>query len=73
MWKDGKAGAEMHSRLESVFGEMAPSQRTVFRVLECLRDVQDDLEDGYRPGRSPPPNSGTNVERARGLMKEDMM
>jgi len=61
----------IHDELYSVYGDQAPSLRTVERWSKLFRDGREELEDEARPGRPITETTSENIEQIRQLIDDD--
>ncbi|CAF3709708.1 unnamed protein product [Rotaria sp. Silwood1] len=61
----------IHNELFSVYGDEAPSLRTVQRWSKSFREGREEIEDEVRPGRPITETTAENIERVRLLIDHD--
>ena len=61
----------IHDELNSVYGDQAPSLRTVERWSKLFRDGREEIEDEARSGRPITETTFENIERIRLLIDDD--
>ena len=61
----------IHDELYSVYGDQAPSLRTVERWSKLFRDGREELEDEARPCRAITETTSENIEQIRQLIDDD--
>ncbi len=61
----------IHDELYSVFGDQAPSLRTVERWSMLFRDGREEVEDEARPGRPITETTSEHIEQVRLLIDDD--
>ncbi|CAF1562328.1 unnamed protein product, partial [Rotaria sp. Silwood1] len=61
----------IHDELYSVYGDQAPSLRTVERWSKLFHDGREELEDTARPGRPITETTSENIEQIRQLIDND--
>ncbi|CAF1455264.1 unnamed protein product [Rotaria sp. Silwood1] len=61
----------IHDELYSVYGDQAPSLRTVERWSKLFRDGREELEDTARPRRPITETTSENIEQIRQLIDDD--
>ena len=69
--KENREGAEIHQRLENVFGDRAVSKKTVYNWIEKLKQGRDSLEDDSRSGRPSTSVNQHSIARVEELLEED--
>jgi transposase len=61
----------IYDELYSVYGDQAPSLRTVERWSKLFREGREELEDEARSGRSITETTSENIEQIRLLINDD--
>ncbi|CAF1689141.1 unnamed protein product, partial [Adineta ricciae] len=61
----------IHDELNLVYGDQAPSLRTVERWSKLFRDGREEIEDEARSGRPITETTFENIERIRFLIDDD--
>ena len=61
----------IYDELYSVYGDRAPSLRTVERCSKMFREGREELEDEARSGRSITETTSENIEQIRLLINGD--
>lgn len=61
----------IHNELSSVYGDQAPSLRTVQRQSKFFREGREKLEDEARPGRPITESTAEHIEQVRLLIAHD--
>lgn len=61
----------IHEELNSVYGDQAPSLRTVERWFKLFREGREETEDKPRSGRPITESTSDNIERIRLLIDDD--
>ena len=61
----------IHNELNTVFGDEAPTLRTVQRWSKCFREGREEVEDEERPGRPITETTSENIEQVCDLISDD--
>ena len=62
----------IHNELNTIFGDEAPTLRTVQRWSKCFReDREEEVEDEERTGRPITETTSENIEQDRDLINDD--
>ncbi|CAF4012243.1 unnamed protein product [Rotaria sp. Silwood1] len=61
----------IHDELCIVFGEKAPSFRTVARWIPGFREIREEMEDEDRPGRPVTAITAKNIEQVHSIINDD--
>ncbi|CAF1248117.1 unnamed protein product [Rotaria sordida] len=60
----------IHDELRTVFGDEAPSYRTVARWAQWVREGREEIEDEERSGRSVTESTLENIEEIRSIVSD---
>ncbi len=61
----------IHDELWTVFGDEAPSFRTIARWSEWFREGREEIEDETRSGRPITETTSVNIEQVRSIIDND--
>ncbi|CAF5131931.1 unnamed protein product, partial [Rotaria sp. Silwood1] len=61
----------IHDELHTVFGDEAPSYRTVARWAQWVREGREEIEDEERSGRPVTETTLDNIEEIRSIVNDD--
>ncbi|CAF4999957.1 unnamed protein product, partial [Rotaria sp. Silwood1] len=61
----------IHDELYTVFGDEAPSYRTVARWSQWFREGQEEAGDEGRPGRPVTETTSENIEQVQSIIDDD--
>ena len=61
----------IHNESNTVFGNEAPTLRTVQRWSKCFREGREEVEDEERPGRPITETTSENIEQVCDLISDD--
>ncbi|CAF4012003.1 unnamed protein product [Rotaria sp. Silwood1] len=61
----------IHDELHTVFGDEAPSYRTVTRWAQWFREGREEIEDEERSGRPVTKTTLDNIEEIRSIVNDD--
>ena len=67
----GKSGPEIHQMLQQVYGEYALKERTVFKWVQCFREVREDPKDDARSGHPSTSSGIENIDHVHSLEVSD--
>lgn len=68
LWKKGRSNKEITSEIDAVYGDDAPSLRTVQKWTKLFNEGKEDLDDAPRSGRPP---KEFLVTKVRTLLEEN--
>ena len=71
LWKEGNSGAEIWRRLEAVWSDSAPSERTVRNWIAQFKEGRNSTEDSSRSGRPATAVSPENIQHAEDLITDN--
>ena len=61
----------IHDELRTVFGDEAPSFRSVARWSQWFREGREEIEDETRPGRPITETTSENIEQVQSIINDD--
>ncbi|CAF5182217.1 unnamed protein product, partial [Rotaria sp. Silwood1] len=61
----------IHDELRTVFGDEAPSYRTIARWAQWFREGHEEIEDEERSGRPVTESTLENIEEIRSIVSDD--